>query len=101
MRLASLLALHRRACGIAATTVLPSVADAQSRRAPSRITVTTNQSYLYPGTDLSGAHGGRLCGRPALPPGVPTIWNTGPGGDGGRFNLPQPFELGGIRPLQF
>ncbi|KAA5603311.1 hypothetical protein [Blastochloris sulfoviridis] len=100
MRLASLL-VSTVVLGIAATTLLPSAADAQSRRAPSRITVTKDQSYLYPGTAVSARTAADYATDLRFRPGVPMSWNTGPGGDGGQFNLPQPFELGGIRPLPF
>ncbi|NJO54839.1 MAG: hypothetical protein HC829_08380 [Bacteroidales bacterium] len=100
MRLASLLA-STVALAFAATIVVPDMADAQSRRAPSRITVMKSQSYLYPGTTVPARTAADYATDLRFRPGVPMSWNTGPGGDGGRFNLPQPFEMGGIRPLPF
>jgi hypothetical protein len=100
MRLASLV-VSTVALAVAATAVLPSVADAKYKRAPSRITVTPKQSYLYPGTNYPPRTAADYAVDLRFRSGVPTNWNTGPGGDGGRFNLPQPFEMGGIRPLPF
>jgi hypothetical protein len=100
MRLASLV-VSTVALAVAATAVLPSVADAKTKRAPSRITVTPKQSYLYPGTNYPARSAADYAVDLRFRPGLPTNWNTGPGGDGGRFNLPQPFELGGTRPLRF
>ncbi|NJL07611.1 MAG: hypothetical protein HC900_04620 [Methylacidiphilales bacterium] len=100
MRLASLFT-SSVALAFAATIVVPSTADAQNRRAPSRITVTKNQSYLFPGRAYPSMTAADYAVDLRFRPGVPMSWNTGPGGDGGRFNLPQPFELGGMRPMPF
>ncbi|ALK11060.1 hypothetical protein [Blastochloris viridis] len=100
MRLAGLV-VSTVALAFAAATVLPSVADAQTRRSPSRLTVTPKQSYLYPGTNYPALNAADYAVDLRFRSGVPAETMTGPGGDGGRFNLPQPFELGGTRPLPF
>jgi hypothetical protein len=100
MRLASLV-VFTVALAVAASVALPGVADAKYKRAPSRITVTPKQSYLYPGTNYPARNAADYATDLRFRSGVPSNWNTGPGGDGGTFNLPQPFELGGTRPMPF
>lgn len=88
------------AIALAAAIALPAVADAKPRKA-TRLTVTPSQSYLYPGRNYPARTAADYAVDLRFRPGLPTNWNTGPGGDGGWFNLPQPFELGGIRPMPF
>lgn len=82
---------------IGAAVLAPAIAEAQTKRKPSKIVVTP-RSYLNPGREVPAKSSYDYMVDPNYAPTRP--WQYGPGGESSFSNLPRPFEVPGMRPLR-